>query len=283
MVESGKSPSDRPVRVRRRANAAGSAEGARIDQEEAILLRMTPVTESSCMAFWLTRQGALTTLVKGGYRRRSPFLGHLDLFRTCELLYYPSRRADRPAIAREITVLSARNEFRSRWRAAAAASYLCDLSGRVFLEPATSPAGYDRLTRALDALQAGRGPGSVILWFELQIAAMLGWMPRLDSCSICGKKAQDGVGGFFVPSLGSLVCSACRPGRTLDGDFFKASTRRRLNLWQETEDPEQLPDIRIPRSEARLLQRGIGRFLQFHLNLNPAARDLAFDCLFAQR
>ena len=51
------------------------------ERAEAIVLRVQPVTESSLLVLWFTREfGKLKTLAKGARRPKSPMRGRLDLF-----------------------------------------------------------------------------------------------------------------------------------------------------------------------------------------------------------
>ena len=51
------------------------------ERAEAIVLRCRPVTESSLVVTWFTRElGKLTTLAKGARRPKSPLRGKIDLF-----------------------------------------------------------------------------------------------------------------------------------------------------------------------------------------------------------
>jgi DNA repair protein RecO (recombination protein O) len=265
----------------RRSRGRTKARDARIVRESAIVLRMSPVTNSSCMVQWLTSaHGRISTLVKGGYRRKSPFLGQVDLYRTCELLYYAPLRPDQPGIAREVAVLAARNGLRTQWRSTAVASYLCDLAGRVSVEP-TAGAGFDRLNRALDALDAGRSPGSILLWFELRMAEHLGWRPRLESCTVCSRPATGGEPVLFSPGLGGLVCASCRSARSADGIEWSARLLTRIRERQDADRPDGFGEIRLSLRDILRVERALGLFLEHHLDLPPAARAIAFECLRA--
>jgi DNA repair protein RecO len=231
------------------------------------------------MVNWLTpTRGRLSTLVKGCYRRKSPFLGHLDVFRTCELLYYAPARADQAGIARDVTVLTARNPLRTQWRASAVASYLCDLAGRLSTEPVAG-VGFECLNQALDALSAGRSPGSVLLWFELRMSDHMGWRPRLESCTICSRPVVRETSVIFSPGLGGLICSECRTARSSDGIEWSARLLARIRERQDAERPDAFDEIRLSIQDVQRIELAMGLFLQHHLDIFPAARALAFECL----
>jgi len=83
-----------------------------------LILRNRPLTETSLIVHWLTRDlGRLATVAKGARRPKSPFHGKLDLFYLAEFTFVRSRRSElhllgevalgetHPALRRELTLL----------------------------------------------------------------------------------------------------------------------------------------------------------------------------------
>jgi DNA repair protein RecO (recombination protein O) len=60
-----------------------------------IILRTRPLTETSLIIHWLTRDlGRLATVAKGARRPKSPFAGKLDLFYVADFSFNRSRSSD---------------------------------------------------------------------------------------------------------------------------------------------------------------------------------------------
>ena len=58
------------------------------ERAEGIVLRRQPVTESSLLVTWYTREfGKLKTLAKGARRVKGPFQGKIDLFYRDEIVF----------------------------------------------------------------------------------------------------------------------------------------------------------------------------------------------------
>ena len=136
-------------------------------KDEALALRFYPFGNTSRIVVWLSRSyGKLATLAKGSQRERSAFLGQLDLFYTCEILFY-AREQRNLHVLKECAPLETRAAFRSDWRACAAASYAAGLLDRA-MPFGPAPAGlFDLLAETLDHL-AARTPGPAFLpRFEL--------------------------------------------------------------------------------------------------------------------
>lgn len=69
--------------------------------------------------------------------------------------------------------------------------------------------------------------------FEAMLLSHLGFFPRIDACSICGKEPADGQSALFDPSQSSIMCRRCGGG-TLR---LSSSARSRLRAaskrsWQ---------------------------------------------------
>jgi DNA repair protein RecO (recombination protein O) len=147
------------------------------DHADGIVLRRQPVTETSLIVTWYTRQfGKLKTIAKGARRAKGPFLGRIDLFFEEEIVIVRSRRSDLH-ILHECAVTRYRQGFRGHPDRLASASYACELVdlGTEVEDP--HPSIYELLTVTLDALESR--PGAVtLLWFEMQLLAMLGWKPN---------------------------------------------------------------------------------------------------------
>src|SRR5258705_9833250 len=71
------------------------------------------------------------------------------------------------------------------------------------------PELFDLLAQALDAIP--RAPlaalPAVTIAFDLQVAALLGYRPRLDACAGCGAPLSQRR--LFSPARGGLVCDRC--------------------------------------------------------------------------
>src|ERR1700679_3357584 len=60
-----------------------------------LVLRTRPLTETSLIVQWLTRDfGRLATVAKGARRNKSPFRGQLDLFYLADLSFARSGRSE---------------------------------------------------------------------------------------------------------------------------------------------------------------------------------------------
>ena len=242
-------------------------------KDEALALRIYPFGNTSRIVVWLTRSyGKLATLAKGSQRERSAFLGQVDLFYACEILFY-AREQRNLHVLKECAPLETRPAFRSDWRACAAASYAAGLLDRA-MPFGPAPAGlYELLAETLDHL-AARTPGLAFLpRFELRLLRELGLAPDWDRCGKCRADLRGGGGARMDVAHGALLCPACGADR---GAAVSPAALAALRAMQGAALPAALPE-RVFR-EVRALAGGL---LEHHADLDPRARDVAFQILAA--
>ncbi len=258
-------------------------------KSEAVCLNVRPFSKTSQMVTWLTADhGRVTTPVKGAQRPKSGFVGRYDVGYACELVFYARERNGVHHI-RECTPLRLREALRTRWRAAAAAGYACDLTLRTAQPGLPNPALYAALGTLLDTLQ-GCAPHEVplaLLWFESNLLRAVGVTPDFAPCPACPPTPRR----CFSVEEGRFVCDH-RPSRlrtpptlTLHDDIPELFARfvaqplgpvleaaRASGRTDDLGRPEPFPGVFG-------LRRFLGIFLVAHLDLLPGPRRTVLDLL----
>ena len=138
------------------------------------LIRRTPLTESSLIVSWCTKEhGIVRCVAKGARRPKSPFAGKLDLFVEAEFEIARSKKSDLHVL-RDLSVTDPRLGLRGSYLQTLAATYFVQLLALV-AEPETpiSPL-YDLLERALTYLKDAQPDRRAVLHFEKELARALG-------------------------------------------------------------------------------------------------------------
>lgn len=254
-----------------------------IHKTEALLLRWYPVSETSRVLSWFTpAHGRLATLAKGALRPKSAFHGQYDLFQTCELLFY-SRERETLLIARECSPVKSRDRFRADWRACAAASYLCGLVGRAAPPDAAHPGLFAWLDEALDDLAADGASAPILFWQELRLLQALGLTPRLQHCIGCNREVTPAHRSIsFAYARGGLVCSECR--RAVDDEHvpLPPDVLAVLSAWQQSRTTRSARSTACSGRQLASLERILGLFLAYHLEVPLTGRDIALDLIARQ-
>lgn len=154
-----------------------------------IVLRTHPVTESSLIITWFTREfGKLKTLAKGARRPKSPFRGRLDLFYRDELVFGRSRRSDLHLL-QECFLEEPHAPLRESVVRLARASYACELVELATEWEDPDPQVFDLLEQGLSDAEQDRG-AILLLWFQLHLLAAVGWAPRWPAATGTGRILQ---------------------------------------------------------------------------------------------
>lgn len=254
-----------------------------IEKTTAIVLRYAPSGETSRVVTWLTpHHGRIATILKGALRPKSWFLGQYDLFYTCELLYY--HRTDRTLyLAKECAPLKLRAGLRHDWRAAALASYWADLAGRISPAQAPQRTLYHWLDQGLDTLVTQGPDVGLCGWLELRLLHDLGLAPRLDNCVGCRApltRAGAPCGpAVFSSARGGLLCAACARHDRTGGLPVPLDIQTILRRWQQAPSPAAARRIRCSPAQTAALNRIMGEFLAYHLDLALPSRSLAMDIM----
>jgi DNA repair protein RecO (recombination protein O) len=149
------------------------------ERAEAIVLRTQPLTESSLLVTWFTREfGKVKTMAKGARRPKSPFRGKIDLFYLDEIVFLRSMRSDLHLL-QDCFLENPRKKLRESVDRLAAASYVCELVELATEVEDANPKIFDLLESVLDAIETR--PNAVLsIWFELQLLAVTGWKPKWE-------------------------------------------------------------------------------------------------------
>jgi DNA repair protein RecO (recombination protein O) len=188
------------------------------ERAEGIVLRRHPVTESSLVVTWYTREfGKLKTLAKGARRSKGPFQGKIDLFYRDEIVFLRSRRSDLHLL-HDCFIEDAHARLRESIESLTAASYICELVELVTEQEDANRDIYELLARLLQALEA-RHDGVLLIWFELRLLGAAGWKPKWDATRAVTK---------VLDSIGTASLQAA--GRTKLSDAQLAAAR--TAVWQ---------------------------------------------------
>jgi DNA repair protein RecO (recombination protein O) len=155
-----------------------------IESAQGIILRTRPLTETSLIVHWLTRErGRLATVAKGARRPKSPFRGRLDLFYEAEFSFHRSRRSDLHLL-REVRVETSHAALRADLSKLRQAAYAV-----AFIEQTTEtetplPEIFELLRGFLSCLDAYPPQPQNIFALELKLLRELGLAPNLAETSL---------------------------------------------------------------------------------------------------
>jgi DNA repair protein RecO (recombination protein O) len=148
-----------------------------ISKTTGFVLRLHPVTETSLIVTWFTRDfGKLRTMAKGARRPKNPFRGKVEPFHYDELLFLRSRRSDLH-ILHECSVLEPHRRLREDYKRITGASYFCELVDLATEPEHAEPKLFTLLGSTLHALTTQPWQPLLVPYFEINLLAALGFDP----------------------------------------------------------------------------------------------------------
>jgi DNA repair protein RecO len=145
-----------------------------VDQTLAILLNRHRLTETSLIVHWCSAEyGLFKTVAKGALRPKSPFVGRLDLFVTCEVVFLKSKQSDLHSL-KEVHLTEPRMNLRGAYSRVIAASYFGELLEMVAEKETPLPEVSDLLRLALDHLNTNDPTEKLVHRFESRLCELLG-------------------------------------------------------------------------------------------------------------
>lgn len=157
------------------------------ERSSGIILRTRPLTETSLIVHWLTRDlGRIYTVARGARRPKSTFVGKLDLFYEGEFSFVRSRRSELHNL-REVSVQNSHRHLREEIGWLQQASYFAVLLEKSTETESPIPELHDLLQSALAALPKTRPTGVTVLVFELKLLCLLGYSPGFDALSAAAR------------------------------------------------------------------------------------------------
>ena len=155
-----------------------------------IVLRIRPLTESSLIVQWLTRElGRIATVAKGACRPKSPFRGKLDLFYLCEFSFARSRRSDLHAL-REVSLQETNCALRRDLGWLEQAAHATKLLEQTTETETPLPEFFHLLVGFLKHLPEHLPQPQTLLAFEMKLLRILGLSPNLTTKDLTAGSQQ---------------------------------------------------------------------------------------------
>ena len=149
-----------------------------------LILRTRPLTETSLIVHWLTRDaGRISTVAKGARRPKSPFAGKLDLFYLADLTVQRSRCSDLHTL-REVSVQDFHPKLRERFGYLQQCAYFTRLIEQSTEAETPIPGVFQLVREAIDALQLREPAALNVFAFEMKLLTELGLGPNIADSRI---------------------------------------------------------------------------------------------------
>ena len=161
-----------------------------LERATGLVTRTRPLTETSLIVQWLTRDlGRVATVAKGARRPKSPFRGQIDLFYVAELSFARSSRSDLHTL-REVRLVESHAALRSDLAYLRQASYCAALVEQTIEPEAPVPVVFDTFVGMLGQLASRPAQPQTIFGFEMKLLRELGLEPKLAETHLTAGSRQ---------------------------------------------------------------------------------------------
>ncbi len=230
-------------------------------QTPAIIIQVRDYGEADRLVTFLTPAGGrLTGLAKHAKKSRRRFANCLEPLN--RVVFFLSPRARDLEFLQKGELVRSYPGLRRDLPRLGAAAVLAELAGELAAPPEATGEIFAALEEALDRLEAGAPPDSLLPAFLFHLLRLGGYGPRLESCLECGQEPRAPL--YFSVPRGGVLCRAC--SREAAGPLLtlEPGTWKLLRLAQGL-PREKLARLRFPprqRDQTLLLLK---TFLRRHL------------------
>jgi DNA repair protein RecO (recombination protein O) len=186
-----------------------------LEKAQALVIRQVDFSESSRVVTFLTREfGRVSALAKGAKRLKGPFEAALDLLSECRVVFI--RKA--PGVLNLLTEARLLKRFQPPQTDPGAGLsrlyggyYIAELLNGLTEDFDPDPAVYDLTTASLSRLTSpDSSPSSTLIHFEISLLRLIGLLPNLFECTVCGTPVEPDSQLAHWVSQGGLLCPECR-------------------------------------------------------------------------
>lgn len=185
-----------------------------IQQTEALVLRMTPWSESSLIGSLYTRDfGKVSVVAKGARRPKSPFEAALDLLSVCRVVFI-DKSTDALYVLTEAKLVQRFRTIDRQLLRLYCAYYVVELLEKLTDQHDSQPHLFEMTVDTLRSLERKEVEvRAAILRFEIQLLRLTGHLPSFQLCAQCGNQVQShGDWINYGPLSTGVLCSQCAPG-----------------------------------------------------------------------
>ncbi|MBT4611518.1 MAG: DNA repair protein RecO [Gemmatimonadetes bacterium] len=258
----------------------------------AVVLRTFRMGETSkLVTLYSENHGKLKVMAKGARKPKSKYGGCLEVTNEIQIVCYLRDDRDLQTLS-DAEVVRTHPQLLTDLTRLAYAGAASEMLDRLTIEHEANERLYACLTGVLAGLEevAPAQLESLFWYFQLRVAAALGYRPELVACTSCGGELTPQA-CWFSPALGGGVCHSCsREAIATAADvnegggttIFGTSTRRVsgeslqfLAVLQamRTYSRDELPAAPARSGEIRNMLRG---FLEYHAGASGRLRSLEF-------
>lgn len=186
-----------------------------LEKATSIVIRHADFSESSRVVTVFSREfGKFAALAKGAKRLKGPFDAGLDLLSESRVVFIKKSSGALNLLteSRLIRRFQPQNSgSKNGLSSLYGGYYVAELLNGLTEDFNPEPEVYDLAISTLGALSTpDQPPSPIIIHFEISLLQLIGLLPNLFDCSVCGEPVETGSQYAHWVSQGGVLCGACR-------------------------------------------------------------------------
>ena len=183
-------------------------------ETEAVVLKHYPLSESSRIAVFFTREhGKLRAVAEGIKKPKNPLAGALEPFNHVRVWLWFREGKDLGQV-RNAEIVGSFPGKSPDLRRIFTCSYFAEITNEIVQENQPNDALFRLLMASMKACTNGLPTAALIRYFEIWALRINGFLPNFNRCAVCGKGVVEE--GFFAwIESGEARCRSCSGGTGL--------------------------------------------------------------------
>lgn len=241
-----------------------------IHKTEAVLLKKQDLRETSLfLTFYTKASGKIYGVMKGVRGQKGQYGASPQIFSLNEIVFYERKDKDVFMVS-QCELKDFFGAIRESLEKTSYASYFIELISSLTPVCEKNEKMFELLVNSLRLLCGPASARRVARIFEIKLLALLGLMPRLEACVVCGGPVSDSKTRFSFKN-GGLLCGRCSL-KERDGVPISTGTINFIGHINRS-DWGRVPRIKVSLDVGQQVEGLLCRFFEYHLNLRPKSLD----------
>ena len=223
--------------------------------------------------------GIVSAVAKGAYNFKSRFSGRLELFNILDCEISSGRNLD---ILNQVEIIEVFGNISSDFFKYNISQIICEIILKSQSERSPSVPVFKLLYFTLREINKYRaddddGLKKVLVFFISKFLKIMGYVPLLENCSICGVNlSSEGKGPhsgqiIFSIKYGGAICNTCR--KDIERLFFIEKQSAKIMSLMFSEKIEDITNLAIPAKTINNLLNILENYLIFHMDIKIESFD----------
>jgi DNA repair protein RecO (recombination protein O) len=241
-----------------------------IQKTEAILLKKQDLRETSLfLTFYTMDFGKIYGVMKGVRGQRGQYSTSPQIFSLNEIVFY--ERKDREVFTvSQCELKDFFNQIRESLERTSYASYFIELTASLTPICERNERMFDLLKNSLRLLCTSASTKRIARIFEIKLLALIGLMPQLTGCVVCGNIRLDKNVRFSFEN-GGVMCEACA-SKKKEGVPISTGTINFIEHINRS-DWDMVSRIKVSLDVGQQVEGLLKRFFEYQLHLRPKSLE----------